>query len=111
MGFFEYLAFNGVDVVLMFIGVISFLVTLFMLVIYLDSASKFDVKIIKPFVPSLIIFCSVFFIGLLFPGDSYFKEMRLRKKMGTIDIIDVNSKLDEIKIDLERVKNKVILEE
>lgn len=111
MGFFEYLAFNNVDAVLMHIGFIGFVVTLIILAIYLVDEDNSDNRIIKRSIQLLIILGLTFFAGLLLPGESYFREMRLRKNMKTIDIIDVNSKLNEIKIDLENINDKLEMEE
>lgn len=111
MGFFEYLAFNSVDAVLMFIGGIGFIVTLIILGVFLDDWSSFDVKIIKLFVPPLIIFCLMFFIGLLLPGESYFREMRLRKNQGKVDEHYLNTKIDDIQKDIDIIKDKLKIED
>ncbi len=111
MGFFEYLAFNSVNVALMFIGFIGFVVTLLSLAVYLENKYTFNNRMIKKSKQLLIIFGLMFFTGLLLPNKNCFKEMRLRKNMKTIDIIDVNSKLNEIKIDLENINNKLEMKE
>lgn len=105
MGFFEYLVFNNIDGALMFIGVIGLIATLIILVIFLDN---FDVKTIKPFVPStLVIFCLAFFVGLLLPGESYFKEMSRRKNQGKVDEHYLNTKIDDIQKDIDIIKDKL----
>ena len=111
MGFFEYLAFNGVDVVLMFIGFIGFMATLIILSIFIDNCDSFNVKTIKPFIPSLIIFCLAFFIGLFLPGDRYFKEMDIRKNQGKVDEHYLNTKIDDIQKDIDIIKDKLKIEE
>lgn len=111
MGFFEYLAFNSVDAVLMFIGLFGFVITLVILAVFLDTSNNFDVKITKLFVPPLIIFCLAFFIGLLLPGESYFKEMSLRKNQGKVDEHYLNTKIDDIQKDIDIIKDKLKIEE
>ena len=110
MGFFEYLAFNSIDVVLMFIGFFGFIITLIVLAVLLDDWNRFDVKIIKSFVPPLIIFCLAFFIGLLLPGESYFKEMSRRKNQGKVDEHYLNTKIDDIQNDIDIIKDKLKIE-
>lgn len=111
MGFFEYVAFNKVDIVLMFIGFIGFIATLIILSVFLDNEGSFDVKITKPFVPALIIFCLAFFIGLLLPGESYFKEMSRRENQGKVDEHYLNAKIDDIQRDIDIIKDKLKIEE
>ena len=111
MGFFEYLAFNNIDAVLMFIGLFGFICTLIILAVFLDNDSNFDIKIIKSFVPLLIIFCLAFFVGLFLPGESYFKEMSRRKNQGKVDEHYLNTKIDDIQRDIDIIKDKLKIEE
>lgn len=111
MGFFEYLAFNSVDAVLMFIGFIGFIATLIILAVFLDNEGSFDVKITKPLVPPLVIFCLAFFIGLLLPGESYFREVSRRENQGKVDEHYLNTKIDGIQNDIDIIKDKLNIEE
>lgn len=111
MGFFEYLAFNSIDTVLAFIGFFGFIATLIILAVFIDNGSNFDAKILNPFVPPLIIFCLMFFIGLLLPGESYFKEMSRRKNQGKVDEHYLNTKIDDIQKDIDIIKDKLKIED
>lgn len=114
MGFFEYLAFNSVDAVLMSIGLIGFVITLIILIIlcvFLNNENDFYVRIIKSFAPPLIIFCLMFFIGLLLPGEAYFREMRLRKNQGKVDEHYLNTKINDIQKDIDTIKDKLNIED
>lgn len=111
MGFFEYLAFNSIDMVLMFIGLFGFIITLVILALFVDASNSFDIKTTKLFIPPLIIFCSAFFIGLLLPGKNYFKEMSYRKNQGKVDEHYLNTKIDDIQRDIDIIKDKLKIEE
>lgn len=112
MGFFEYLAFNGVDTVLMFIGLFGFIITLIILATFLDNTDNyFKSKTIKVFASPLIIFCLAFFIGLLLPGEAYFKEMSRRENQGKVDEHYLNTKIDDIQKDIDIIKDNLKIEE
>ena len=107
MGFFEYLAFNNVYVVLMFIGFIGFVTTLSILATYLGNEDNFDNRMIKKSISLLIIFGLIFFTGLLIPGESYFREMSRRKNQSKVDEYYLNSKINDLQNDIDIIKDEL----
>lgn len=90
MEFFEYLlAFNSVDRVLLFIGMLGFALILVILAFYLEYKYDFEGRMTRGLACALEIFSLIFFIGLVFFQEGYYKELRLREIQ---KIIDSNSK-------------------